>query len=295
MKIVLSRKGFDSAFGGCASPIFPGDEMLSLPIPEDSGFARANIRYGDLLSSVDGFPNVGAIVEQLTANHQKPYSSNSLVHLDPHLDPNMYGRTTGWKALFGQIAAAQGHLRNQQVREGDLFLFYGLYREVDVNGKRIKFRPNTRTRHVIFGWMSIGEVVPIEEPADAEGWSREHPWGRYHAHLHGGKVKNNVLYVAASDCFCGLPGAGIFGKYSSQRCLTASEESCSVWLLPKWFDPERCKEPLSYNNKRGKWTKTADGFLLRTKSPGQEYVLDTQCFPEAAAWAQHMIAAANSS
>jgi len=33
MKIILSRKGFDSSVGGCASPILPDGKMLSLPIP----------------------------------------------------------------------------------------------------------------------------------------------------------------------------------------------------------------------------------------------------------------------
>jgi hypothetical protein len=43
MKIILSRKGFDSAYGGYPSPIFPSGEMISLPIPlEDS------MRYSDL-------------------------------------------------------------------------------------------------------------------------------------------------------------------------------------------------------------------------------------------------------
>jgi len=265
--------------------------MVSLPIPEDSNFASANIRYGDLQSSIDRFPQVGAIVEQLTSGKR---DAKSPVHLDPDLDKRMYRRSAAWCALFGQCGAAQGLLRNQKVWKGDLFLFYGLYREVDVNSLHIKFRPNSGARHVIFGWMSVGDVVHIEEPADAQRWSQEHSWGKYHPHLHGGRVKNNALYVAASDCFSGLPGAGIFGKYSSQRCLTASGESCSVWLLPKWFDPGRCKKPLSYNNNLGNWTKTADGFLLRTKSPGQEYVLDTQYYPEAIAWAQDMIAAATS-
>jgi Nucleotide modification associated domain 3 len=289
MKIVLSRKGFDSKFGGCESPIFPNDEMLSLPIPEDSGFANANICYGDLRSFVAGFPHIGAIVEQLTSGR---HDAKSLAHLDPHLDGRMYYPSPDWRALFGQIAAAQGHLRNQDVREGDLFLFYGLYREVEVKGKRIKFRPDKRARHVIFGWMSIGEVVPIEEPAAAERWSQKHPWGKYHSHLHGGKVKNNALYVAASDSFNGLPGAGIFGTYAAERCLTAPERTCSVWLLPKWFDPGRCGKPLSYNNNASKWSKTTGGFLLQTKSPGQEYVFDTKFYPEAIGWARDMIAAA---
>lgn len=33
MKIILSRKGFDSKYGGGSSPILPGGEMLSMPIP----------------------------------------------------------------------------------------------------------------------------------------------------------------------------------------------------------------------------------------------------------------------
>ena len=33
MKIILSRKGFDSENGGYASPILPDGSLVSLPIP----------------------------------------------------------------------------------------------------------------------------------------------------------------------------------------------------------------------------------------------------------------------
>ena len=33
MKVILSRKGFDSANGGILSPIFEDGTMLSFPIP----------------------------------------------------------------------------------------------------------------------------------------------------------------------------------------------------------------------------------------------------------------------
>lgn len=51
MKIILSRKGFDSTNGGCASPIFCASdtgkycEMLSLPIPDDK---NGNVLYSEL-------------------------------------------------------------------------------------------------------------------------------------------------------------------------------------------------------------------------------------------------------
>ena len=34
MKLILSRKGFDSGAGGCASAITPDGTLLSLPIPD---------------------------------------------------------------------------------------------------------------------------------------------------------------------------------------------------------------------------------------------------------------------
>ena len=33
MKVILSRKGFDSQYGGMPSPILPDGTLLSLPIP----------------------------------------------------------------------------------------------------------------------------------------------------------------------------------------------------------------------------------------------------------------------
>jgi len=56
MKIILSRKGFDSTQenGGVASPIFEDQSMLSLPIPETekskttSCLTYDNLRFSDI-------------------------------------------------------------------------------------------------------------------------------------------------------------------------------------------------------------------------------------------------------
>ena len=42
MKLILSRKGFDSEFGGCPSPILSDDELISFPIPanEEISFSK---------------------------------------------------------------------------------------------------------------------------------------------------------------------------------------------------------------------------------------------------------------
>ena len=49
MKLILSRKGFDSSYGKVPSPIFPDDRMLSLPIPDKSSV----IKYSDISSGTE--------------------------------------------------------------------------------------------------------------------------------------------------------------------------------------------------------------------------------------------------
>jgi hypothetical protein len=45
MKVILSRKGFDSSYGGFASPILPDGRIISLPIPSSD---KEALRYSDL-------------------------------------------------------------------------------------------------------------------------------------------------------------------------------------------------------------------------------------------------------
>ncbi len=58
MKIILSRKGFDSSVGKVASPIFPSGELCSLPIPVHGSRRYEEIKIGG--------QSLGAIVNDLT-------------------------------------------------------------------------------------------------------------------------------------------------------------------------------------------------------------------------------------
>ena len=121
MRLILSRKGFDSAAGGCPSPIFPDGSMIALPIPDK----RSPIRYGDLKWRGR---NLGDVVSKLTRGTQR---SDYRAHLDPDLREDICRQQAGWLPTLGQHRAAQGHLRNQGVGVGDLFLFWGVFRAVD--------------------------------------------------------------------------------------------------------------------------------------------------------------------
>lgn len=127
MKIILSRKGFDAGPGGVASPIFPSGALCSLPIPESFPSHRSK-RYKEIQV---GNQSLGTIVNDLTGGRVKP---DTFAHLDPDLNALSVPRQTNWRPVFGQAGAAEKHLQNQGVKEGDVFVFYGWFRQVELNG-----------------------------------------------------------------------------------------------------------------------------------------------------------------
>ncbi|MGP1666038.1 MAG: hypothetical protein ACTS5I_09050, partial [Rhodanobacter sp.] len=106
-RIVLSRKGFDSGYGGIPSPILPDGQLLSLPIPA----RHDQLRMSDLRTrGVD----LGALLVDLSGGS---HDLSSLVHLDPDLDRNPEQRLPGWRPSFGQSGTAQSHLAASGVGE----------------------------------------------------------------------------------------------------------------------------------------------------------------------------------
>ncbi|WAT17410.1 hypothetical protein OZN62_10810 [Aurantiacibacter sp. MUD11] len=129
MRIIFSRKGFDSAAGGGPSPIVDG-RPLSLPIPANGELSRTT--YGDL-----------GLGEHASKASRGKLGAADLCHHDPMFREN--GR-----ALLGQCGAAQTHLERQGVTEGDCFVFFGLFRA-----------EGGAPHHRVFGYLKIEEVVPL--------------------------------------------------------------------------------------------------------------------------------------
>jgi len=244
--------------------------MIALPIPD-----RASpVRYQDL--KWEG-RSLGDVVEQLTGGKKR---RDFGAHLDPDLQPQLLQRPAGWKGLFGQRGAAQGHLREQGISVGDVFIFWGLFRAVDD-----QLAWCGRPEHVVWGWLQVGAIHGVD--AIREG--RAEPWilATKHPHLAMPPDPSNTLYVAAESLSAGggaLPGSGAFLKYSTKRRLSASgADRVSVWSLPEWMMP-RGRQPLSYHAASGRWTAVANGALLQTVSRGQEFVLQADEYPEAIGW-----------
>ena len=264
MRLILSRKGFDSsaACGGCASPILPDGQMISLPIPHASGrvpFTALRPRGHE----------VGQLVSDLTRGRVK---ASSLAHLDPDLEPSSRARAAGWRPAFGQDGIAQRHLDRMGVGPGDLFLFFGWFRRVKRVRGRYQYEPQTPDRHVIFGWLRVGRVLRLATDT-VPGWLQDHP------HVNRLAVPHNTIYVAR-----GVNGSGVFPTFHETRCLTeAGSRKRSVWHLPADFLPG-ARRPLTYHGALSRWTATDDGCRLRSVAKGQEFVLDLDDYPGVRRW-----------
>jgi hypothetical protein len=271
MKIILSRKGFDSSAGGCPSPIFPDGSMLALPIPDRD----SQVRYQDLTWQGR---NLGDLVPRLAGGKPRAHYR---AHLDPDLIPAMRPRAADWRPVFGQRGPAQGHLRNNDVGVGDLFLFFGLFRNVTEAGD---FIPGTPSRHILWGWLQVAEALPVDDHRGRLAWAGDHP------HLSIVGDPSNTMYVASGRLTLPgaehLPGAGVFGRFSPNLQLTApGSAGPSTWTLPAWFNPEGRRSALSYHSKAGAWERCVDGVKLQTVGRGQEFVLNADDYPESHSWA----------
>lgn len=156
MKVIFSRKGFDSAAGGGASPII-GGRSVTLPIP--AGVASATT-YGDL-----------ELGEAAAKASKGQWSASDLCHHDPMF-------STDGMCFFGQCGAAQTHLERQGVGLGDVFLFFGLFRGEE----------SGELHHRIFGYLEIEVIERLAFGAPEWLIDLKHP----HAlAMHG---SNDVIY-----------------------------------------------------------------------------------------------------
>jgi hypothetical protein len=268
VNIILSRKGFDSSVGGCASPIMPDGVMLSLPIPTSTDVQS----YDDLRAP--GGRTYAEIIRQLTGEQSSVLLKHA--HLDPDLAFGTRSRELGWRGTLGQTGAAAGHLKNQQVSVGDLFLFYGWFRPVESIGGRVRFMSRALGFHAIFGYLEVGEVISAPTLAELPGWLRDHP----HALPQRLANRANTFYVSTPALSSDLtkPGWGTF-RFDEQLVLSHRAMSRSRWSL----DPRLFRHlTISYHTSQA-WK---DGYF-QSYPRAQEYVIHAD--KSAEEWAHRLV------
>lgn len=219
MRIIFSRKGFDTAAGGGPSPILD-ERPISLPIPAG---AASRTTYGDL--------GLG--------EHAKVASRGKLGPADfCHHDP-MFLRDGA--CLFGQCGAAQTHLERQGVDKGDVFLFFGLFRE-----------KGGEPHHRIFGYLEVEETIWLARgvPDGLVELGHPHALAMHH--------RNDVIYRG--------PGQ-VAQRASDALRLTVPGGPVTLWRRPDWLR----RGGLTYHDKPERWLR---GGRLKSVARGQEFVAD---------------------
>lgn len=239
MRIVFSRKGFDSSAGGGPSPIVKG-RPISLPIPANGGPSRTT--YGDL-----------GLGEHVARASRGTLGAADWCHHDPQTLPD--GR-----AMLGQCGAAQTHLARANVAPGDLFVFFGLFRE-----------EGGAAHHRIFGYLRIDEIVDLAK-ASPSRIAQLAALGCPHA---------LAMHKANDVVYC---GEGAFARCAHPALrLTVPEGPPSLWQVPAWLR----QTGLTYHGCEDRWQS---GNRLQSVARGQEFIADIGRRKAPRDWAAQIIA-----
>ena len=252
MKIILSRKGFDSSSGGYPSPITDG-KMLSLPIPR----VEDKLRYSEIHA-----PNGKSYAEIM----MELGADNRITGKGAHLDPDL---VAGWRPAFGHTQGKQAtsHLENQDVKAGDLFLFFGWFQQTkqvngllcyqhDISGFDDGF-------HAIFGYLEIDEKIYVNEDTELPRWLCDHP----HAIPCRRRGRGSVIYIAKQELSFdpSFPGGGAF-QFDEKKILTKKGHSRTCWNLNRDIFQQAT---ISYHSEES-WK---DDGCFKSADRGQEFVI----------------------
>lgn len=248
MKIVLSRKGFDHKHGGMPSPILPDGTLLLMPTPSDTGTLTFHDLYYNKKSY---FEIIRELKPKLAAKLR--YSK---CHMDPDLSRSIYETPSDWKPAFGQAGTAESHLNAQRISVGDIFLFFGWFKQTEYTPEgKLRFVPDAPDLHIIYGYLQIGEIIK-----NYSSIAKKYHWHPHAANDFIHKV-NNTLYIPTKKLSLNnmQKGYGLL-KYNPKLVLTKEGHPQYQWNLPSFFNQKDVT--ITYHN------NVTNGFI-----PGNDYFL----------------------
>lgn len=260
MKIVFSRKGFDSKYGGIPSVIWPETkEMLSFPIPvtspDEYGIPAKNLSFmGHKLCNL------------LTSLNYRWDRQGNNFHYDPMIQSLPKKPQVG---AFGQSGSALGHLKNQEIGKGDIFLFFGTFCECYFDhNQKLKYLP-MHPFHAMWGFLEVDSHIDIEssQSDDEEKLFKKYPiLKKYPALKEHPHIQNRNRYKTQNTLYLGEK-FGTF-RFDESLRLTKMNFTKSIWELPAEFRETRITHitPLEHQTDDSR-------VILKTAHIGQEFVL----------------------
>jgi hypothetical protein len=198
-------------------------------------------------------------------------------HVDPDIYTSVIPRKKGWKAVFGQIDAAQSHLNNNNVQVGDIFLFFGWFQKTNFIGNKLVFDRADKGKHIIFGYLEIGQIIYPQKETELPEWIKSHPHLRYGSRAYG---SSNTLYIAQERLSWNAKYQG-WGTFNFKEDLVLTKTGCytrSQWDLPEIF---RGKD-ISYHSAKS-WKSN----YFQSAARGQEFIVN--CTQEIEDWTKKLI------
>ena len=227
--------------------------MVSLPIPGK----YSKLKYSDV--KICGY-NLDEIFKKSKIKPKLNGKKMTTCHLDPDIE----------NGLFGQCSTAAQYLINNNVKVGDLLLFFGWFREFDI--KTYKFSAQDKTgKHCIYAYFKIGRILDLNNLQDREKalqLTKTHPHIAYTSTEY---EKTNLLFVADTKL---LEDSEVRGwgrlKFSESTTLTKPNENKSIWQLPKCFMDAN----VTYPTNKKRWLELNEKFCqLKSVCRGQEFVI----------------------
>jgi len=300
VKVVLSRKGFDSEAGGGYSPFDPQTGVyLVLPIPMDEMDGKelnisTPLKYEAIHIKTEYLPgysasNLGSFLMEAKGKKATIKGKESeYAHLDPWLGPCPWlaGDSNHPIGAFGQVDKPQAHLHNQDVGKGSLFLFFSRF--VPIPKRKNLIVPSVSSEHLdrglyfIYGWLKVKEVIQQYEDIQDPKVLSHHPHAtKKYFETYANKPKGkNTIYIADEFLFnngSNFRGCGYFPRLNKDLLLTATDcaQQPRTWIPSRWSLPGFFFEKSPSCLKRRKWCRRGDGScLVETSGQWQEAVFE---------------------
>ena len=146
-----------------------------------------------------------------------------------------------------------------------------------ISDGKMRFDPaDSHGRHVVFGWLEVGDVVDKLPLHSDLTFLNCHPHVRWFKQ-EGGR---NRIYVSSKTDL----KAGLFSTESESIVLTRYGGLRSQWLLDVAFEsliPKRGLRELTYHPNEAQWGREGEDVRLQAVSRGQEFVFDGDRHPNA--------------
>ena len=250
MKVILSKKGFDSSYGQQSSIILPqkyGYKMISFPIPEtnsnNAGVPSENINY--IFKDEKPF-NLKDLFNQLDITNKIKFQEKSKTRIFTenkfHLDPEVFITSEIRKkqnyAAFGQSGPAAGALldKSDPLEKDDVFLFFGTFQRTFINNGKITYDDLMNPIHALWGYMIVDDIIHINKDMTNidNKYIQKYPDIENHLHFinRANEGDNNII-------ICGKR-FGTF-SYDEKYRLTKPDYQKTCWSISDAFKKANMK------------------------------------------------------